>query len=139
MPRGRTRIGAGRPKGRSNKRPKGSVRLAVMTEPHSAEAVDVLVNIMRNGKSEAARIAASCAILDRCYGRPPAQVDVNRRSEVEVTVRSIAELRAAALADGIPLDLLPSFMREDTASETIKAIDHEPSEPKDDSGHGTAH
>jgi hypothetical protein len=47
MPRGGTRIGAGRPKGRSNKRPKGSVRLAVMTEPHSAEAVDVLVNIMR--------------------------------------------------------------------------------------------
>jgi len=134
MPRGGTRIGAGRPKGRSNKRPKGSVRLAVMAEPYAAEALDVLVNVMRSSKSDTARITASCAILDRRYGRPAAQVDVNRRSEVEVTYHSIAELRAAALADGIPLDLLPPFMRADAASETIKAIDHEPSERKNDSG-----
>jgi hypothetical protein len=128
MPKGGKRTGAGRPKGRTNKRPKSSVRLAVLAAPYAAEAMGVLVHVMRYGESDAARITASCAILDRRYGRPPAQVEVNRRSEVDVTIHSIAELRAAALADGIPFDLLPQFMREDVDSKMITELGHEPSE-----------
>jgi len=33
-------------------------------------AIAALANIAQNGKSDAARVSAACAILDRTHGRP---------------------------------------------------------------------
>ena len=40
-------------------------------------AIEALANIAEHGSSEAARVSAACAILDRAYGKPmQASVDV---------------------------------------------------------------
>jgi hypothetical protein len=52
--RGGKRQGSGRPAGTPNR------------------ATEALVSIARNGASEAARVSAACAILDRAYGKPQA-------------------------------------------------------------------
>jgi hypothetical protein len=59
MPRGGTRPGAGRPAGSEN------VDTAAMRA-----AIEALADIAKNGRSEAARVSAACAILDRTHGRP---------------------------------------------------------------------
>jgi hypothetical protein len=41
---------------------------------HTETALDTLVTIATAGQSEAARISAATAILDRGYGRPPQAV-----------------------------------------------------------------
>jgi len=45
--------------------------LAEMAREHSPRALEILRDIAENGESEAARIAAVNALLDRGYGRPP--------------------------------------------------------------------
>jgi hypothetical protein len=69
--RGGRREGAGRPKGTPNKATREQkVRLSDLARMHCDSAMAALVNILENGQSESARIAAAIAILDRGYGRP---------------------------------------------------------------------
>ena len=42
-----------------------------LAREHTPEAIATLVAIMREGQSEASRVAAADAILDRGWGRPP--------------------------------------------------------------------
>jgi hypothetical protein len=106
MARGGNRIGAGRPKGRTNRRPTGGVRLHLIAQQYTPEAIETLREVMHSG-SASARVAAACAILDRGYGRPPAQIDIIKRSELSVVYRSAAEIRQALIDRGIPPALLP--------------------------------
>jgi hypothetical protein len=71
MPRGGTRSGAGRPIGSAN-RDTAAMRaaLADLMDGHVEAAITALSDIARNGQSDAARVSAATAILDRCYGRP---------------------------------------------------------------------
>ena len=45
-------------------------------------AIRAIVDIFTNGKNEKCRLAAACALLDRCYGRPKQAVDVTNRRGV---------------------------------------------------------
>lgn len=68
---GGKRIGAGRPKGSHAKSTKiDRVNLSISAREHTLEAIDTLVDIMRNGISDGARMAAALALLDRGHGRP---------------------------------------------------------------------
>jgi len=44
--------------------------LSGLLEGHVGVAIAALSDIAQNGTSEAARVSAACAILDRTHGRP---------------------------------------------------------------------
>lgn len=46
------------------------IALEVLAQQHSEAALSALVDVMNNGVSPAARVAAAPAILDRGYGKP---------------------------------------------------------------------
>jgi len=67
---GGMREGSGRPAGAGNKATSGlKFNLSELARHHTNDALDTLVEIMKSGQSDSARIAAT-AILDRGYGRP---------------------------------------------------------------------
>jgi len=77
MPRGGKRDGAGRPAGSANKDTAASrAALADLVAGHVETAIETLAMIARTGESEAARVSASVAILDRAYGRPAQAVEI---------------------------------------------------------------
>ena len=74
MARGGFREGAGRPAGSTNKSsPEHSQRLSELAKTYTEEALETLVDVARNGRTDAARVAAANALLDRAYGRPTTQ------------------------------------------------------------------
>ena len=74
MARGGVRAGAGRPKGSVQKAPRADkVSFAELARQHAPAALQVLVQIMQTGVSEAARVSAATAIMDRAYGKVPVQ------------------------------------------------------------------
>ena len=71
MSRGGARSGAGRPAGSPNTNTAAARQaLADRAGGHISVALAALADIAANGQSEAARVSAACAILDRCYGKP---------------------------------------------------------------------
>lgn len=71
MARGGARPGAGRPAGSENTDTAAARRaLSELACGHVEVALRALADIAASGQSEAARVSAACAILDRCFGRP---------------------------------------------------------------------
>lgn len=71
MARGGKRRGAGRPTGSLNQMTLARhAALADAVDAHIETAISALAEIAKHGQSEAARVSASVAILDRAYGRP---------------------------------------------------------------------
>ena len=71
MSRGGYREGAGRPSGSSNKSsPEQSQRLSELAKAYTEDALQTLVDVARNGRTDAARVSAANALLDRAYGKP---------------------------------------------------------------------
>lgn len=69
--RGGKRSGAGRPQGRRNRATVAhKLTLEELARSHTEVALGVLVEIAQRGQSEAARVSAANAILDRGYGKP---------------------------------------------------------------------
>jgi hypothetical protein len=64
---GGKREGAGRKKGAQNK---VTIELAEAAREYMPQALETLRHVCEKGQSEAARVAAACALLDRAYGRP---------------------------------------------------------------------
>jgi hypothetical protein len=72
MARGGKRPGAGRPKGAPNK---ATADIRDAAREYSDQALRVLVQVATAGESEAARVAAANAILDRAHGKPKQSVE----------------------------------------------------------------
>lgn len=69
MAHGGKRTGAGRPKGATNKNTKD---LQAIAQRHSEEAIQVLVDIMKDEDNPAtARISAAKIIIERGHGKTP--------------------------------------------------------------------
>ena len=65
------RKGAGRPSGSTNKSsPEQSQRLSALAKTYTEEALETLIDVARNGRTDAARVSAANALLDRGYGKP---------------------------------------------------------------------
>jgi hypothetical protein len=76
MARGGFREGAGRPSGSTNKSsPEQSQRLSELAKTYTEEALQTLVDLARNGRTDAARVSAANALLDRAYGKPIASTE----------------------------------------------------------------
>jgi hypothetical protein len=69
---GGSRAGAGRPPGAVNETTK-LIRAAA--QKHGPEMIDELVRLAKESESDAARVAAANAVLDRGYGRPKQSVE----------------------------------------------------------------
>ena len=70
MARGGFRERAGRPSGSTNKSsPEQSQRLSELAKTYTEEALETLVDVARNGRTDAARVSAANALLDRAYGK----------------------------------------------------------------------
>ncbi len=71
MSRGGKRAGAGRPPGSTNA-DTAAMRAALsgLLEGKVQAAIEALADIAQNGTSEAARVSAAIAILDRTHGQP---------------------------------------------------------------------
>ena len=68
---GGKRSGAGRKPGSRNKTTiEAKATLAELAQGYADEAMMALHSIATTGQSEAARVSASVAILDRAYGKP---------------------------------------------------------------------
>ena len=68
---GGKREGAGRPQGSGNLADIEQRRsIAELARTYSDEAIAVLAGIMREAESDAAKVSAAQAILDRAYGKP---------------------------------------------------------------------
>lgn len=57
----------GRPKGQRNK---ATAEIKAIAQKYTVEAMKTLTDILKNGQSEQARIAAARELLDRGYGKP---------------------------------------------------------------------
>jgi hypothetical protein len=66
--RGGARPGAGRKPGKVGAAKRA---LAEMAKDYAQDALRTLAQIATSGESEAARVSAATALLDRAYGRPP--------------------------------------------------------------------
>ena len=108
MARGGKREGAGRKQGSKDRKPRSSpVIIAKAQEKRelreaarqfTAEALQTLAAICNQGQSEAARVSAACALLDRGYGRPTQQVENGSPGEFS---RMTDEELDAQIAEGI--------------------------------------
>lgn len=67
--------------GNPSGRPKDEFKIAELARSYSAEAIDTLVDLMRNGKDERIRGTAAQALLDRGWGKPKVEVTTNNASE----------------------------------------------------------
>lgn len=83
MARGGKREGAGRPVGAVNK---ATADIRDAAQEYSAQALQVLVDVATSGESEAARVAAANAILDRAHGKPKQGIDANVQAEMVLQV-----------------------------------------------------
>ena len=71
---GGKRMGSGRPPGSLNKSSIDQAqRLSNLAKVHSEDAIATLLDVARNGRTDAARVSAANALLDRGYGRPSIQ------------------------------------------------------------------
>jgi hypothetical protein len=49
-----------------------SQRLSELAKTHTVEALETLIDVAGNGRTDAARVSAANALLDRAYGKPTA-------------------------------------------------------------------
>lgn len=96
---GGKRPGAGRPAGARNRATVEQKRtLTEMAQDHTAIALAALVEVAKTG-SDAARVSAANALLDRGYGKPRQEVD---HSSTDGTMTPITgfDIRIAGAAPG---------------------------------------
>lgn len=68
---------SGNPGGRSRKVAGDGRTISEIAKEHSPKAIATLVDVMDNGDSAASRVSAANAILDRAWGRPKQDIDVD--------------------------------------------------------------
>ena len=113
MERGSKKNGAGRPKGAYGKAPcaprtgraspETACDLAEHALQHEFQALDVLVDIMNNSESDAARVSAAKKILDRAVGKAPEHIDATAIKHTEIVYRSVEEIGEELRRLGLPL------------------------------------
>lgn len=86
MAQGGARPGAGRPKGVPNK---VNQDLRAMAQQYTTDALNALVDIVRNGDSHAAKVSAAKELLDRAHGKASQHVELDADIKSDVMVTAI--------------------------------------------------
>lgn len=87
---------SGNPAGRP-KKTQQELDLAKACRAKGPEALAVLVELMIDADKDSTRLGAAIAILDRGYGKPKQEQDVNLRGEIEVINPSSEQAKRIAL------------------------------------------
>lgn len=91
MSRGGFRKGAGRPAGSINKSSSAQTeRLSELAKTYTEEALETLVDVARNGRTDSARVAAANAILDRAYGKCTTAQESSVMTEFPTVIELVA-------------------------------------------------
>ena len=72
-------------------RPKDEHRVAELARSYTLEAIDTLVELMRDGKDERIRGTAAQALLDRGWGKAKAEVVTNAEGSYLDVLRAVNE------------------------------------------------
>ena len=72
-------------------RPKDDHRVAELARSYTVEAIDTLVELMRDGKDERIRGTAAQALLDRGWGRAKMEVIVGAEGSYSDVLRAVNE------------------------------------------------
>jgi hypothetical protein len=89
---------SGNPGGRAKLTLEDGRTLSDLAKEHTAEAVDCLVDVMRDRAApHAARVTASTAVLDRAWGRPKQEFEGSIATNTELA-ELIAQRRAHVIA-----------------------------------------
>lgn len=99
MGMGGKRPGAGRKKGSLGKATiaqRGT--LEELARSYTDVALQVLVDVAKSGASEAARVSAANALLDRGYGKPSQHTEITGKDGGDIKVRLTDRQRAQKLA-----------------------------------------
>jgi hypothetical protein len=103
-PHGGKREGAGRPPG-PNGRGAAYKHLRELARSHTEDAIQTIVNIMRNKSNDAwVRLACADAILDRAFGKPREGHVVEQEDILTMEYPTVADVEADLIALGIPID-----------------------------------
>ena len=90
--RGGYRPGAGRPPGSSNLQGgKRSKEFSETAEAYSRQALEALVDIAVNGRSELARVSAANSVLDRAFGKVTHMSTASEAPQSTITLRVVEE------------------------------------------------
>ena len=60
--------------GNAGGRPKGEQNIAALARSYSTEAIETLVDLMRNARDDRVRGTAAQALLDRGFGKPKVEI-----------------------------------------------------------------
>lgn len=71
------------------KRTVGELDLKSLARGYTKRALQTLGGIVENGESEAARVTASIALLDRGWGKPNQPHDAKLDGELRITIRKM--------------------------------------------------
>jgi hypothetical protein len=71
---------SGNPAGRA----KPEVDIAALARVHGTKCIEVVVRLMTRSKDEKIKLAAAIALLDRGFGRPKQEMDINSNSTIEL-------------------------------------------------------
>lgn len=96
---GGKRPGAGRKKGSLGKatiQQRGTLEEIART--YTQDALDVLVQVARESQSDAARVSAANALLDRGYGKPSQHTELTGKDGGDIKVKLTNRQRAQKLA-----------------------------------------
>ena len=77
--------------GNAGGRPKDEHRVAELARSFTTEAIDTLVELMRNGKDERVRGTAAQALLDRGWGKPKVEVVTDEKQDYISALRAVNE------------------------------------------------
>lgn len=93
---GGARPGAGRKKGKVSEAKRV---IAEMAREHAETALGVLMDIALRGESEAARVSAANALLDRGYGKPVQGMELTGEDGGPIETKDVSDIdRAKAMA-----------------------------------------
>jgi hypothetical protein len=82
--------------GNPNGRPKPDVDIAALAREHGPKCVQVVVRLLASG-DEKIRLAAAIALLDRGFGRPKQEMDINSNSTIELHLVAARAISASLI------------------------------------------
>ena len=78
--------------GNAGGRPRDENKVAELACSYTTEAIDTLVELMRNGKDDRVRGIAAQALLERGWGKPRVEVATTHKSDSESFIEALQEV-----------------------------------------------
>jgi hypothetical protein len=98
--------------------PKLPVDLRSLARSHTNNVIEVLAGIVRNSRSDGARVAACTILLERGYGKAPQMFGEDGEGSISVIIRHIVEsVPAPRTIDHAPLTNGGDQSADDTGHE----------------------